>query len=593
MRIRNLSGMAAAGMLVVALGAGSAQADRGGCAQPVTSGAAPVATDCLFILRAAVGSATCDKPCICQPKGSGPTKAGDALLCLLTSVGSPTNVDCPCGTPDVQSSDYTFDPEQHVTNPNVAPLFEKTDYIGAFSQDQDPEFGDWTQGWTVEVHGNHTVWEPASGGTLGGATPSANNSCPPGTTPEGSTSLPAPFQGSMDFCRLPQRYQVGGGTLTLTNDNIYLISDQGTLGTVIGDGDGEDKSCSTGTANSAVRSTLVIEPGTVILGQNARNLIVTRGSKVFVNGTAEDPVIMDSFSWWSDWVATGDEVSNRREWGGFIVTGCGRINTCNDATYCDAIVEGVLGTVRYGGVVDNFDWDAGAIRYLVVSHSAYIIDVNGNDTNAITLYGIGRSTEVEYVQANHSGDDGIEIFGGDVVVKHAVVTGALDDSLDTDFGYNGGVQFALVKHYTDEADKGFEMDNSLSSNPTATPVSTPTMANITVVSSTATAGSPGGMSLRSRTQGDFWNLIIASPERSAIRSENDTIDHRAGVLTDNTDSLLEIHNSIVWAPTATKTFEGSGTVTDAEVQMWFQSDPLNQSIDPGVGAFGYPNQVAP
>ncbi len=67
------------------------------CAQPVSTGPNPLATDCLFILRAAVGLATCSPECICAPKGSLPTTATDALVCLNVAVGTPGVVlSCPC-----------------------------------------------------------------------------------------------------------------------------------------------------------------------------------------------------------------------------------------------------------------------------------------------------------------------------------------------------------------------------------------------------------------------------------------------------------------------------------------------------------------
>ncbi|MFN2425868.1 MAG: hypothetical protein ABR587_05425 [Candidatus Binatia bacterium] len=66
------------------------------CAQPVTGGAAPTASDCLFILRAAVGSNTCATECLCAPKGSLPITASDALLCLRSAVGQAVTLNCPC-----------------------------------------------------------------------------------------------------------------------------------------------------------------------------------------------------------------------------------------------------------------------------------------------------------------------------------------------------------------------------------------------------------------------------------------------------------------------------------------------------------------
>lgn len=71
-------------------------ADLGDCAQPLTSGPTPTASDCLFLLQAAVGSVTCEPECICAPKGSLPVAATDALLCLAVATGQPALLDCPC-----------------------------------------------------------------------------------------------------------------------------------------------------------------------------------------------------------------------------------------------------------------------------------------------------------------------------------------------------------------------------------------------------------------------------------------------------------------------------------------------------------------
>jgi hypothetical protein len=67
-----------------------------GCAQPVSSGPAPVSTDCLYILQAAVGSQTCTPECICSPNGDDTISATDALLCLNVAVGVDLPLNCPC-----------------------------------------------------------------------------------------------------------------------------------------------------------------------------------------------------------------------------------------------------------------------------------------------------------------------------------------------------------------------------------------------------------------------------------------------------------------------------------------------------------------
>lgn len=75
--------------------AGAAQGD---CSQPLSDGAAPVSTDCLFILNAAVLLATCTPACICAPSGDLPISATDALVCLQKAVGQAITLNCPCGS---------------------------------------------------------------------------------------------------------------------------------------------------------------------------------------------------------------------------------------------------------------------------------------------------------------------------------------------------------------------------------------------------------------------------------------------------------------------------------------------------------------
>jgi hypothetical protein len=66
------------------------------CAQPLSSGPMPTASDCLFILNAAVGATACSPECICAPKGSLPPAATDALLCLNKATGIDVALNCPC-----------------------------------------------------------------------------------------------------------------------------------------------------------------------------------------------------------------------------------------------------------------------------------------------------------------------------------------------------------------------------------------------------------------------------------------------------------------------------------------------------------------
>jgi len=77
------------------------------CAQPLSSGPNPTASDCLFILKAAVGTEVCQPECVCAPSGTLPVKATDALLCLNAAVGAPVALNCPCEPPTTVSSTTT------------------------------------------------------------------------------------------------------------------------------------------------------------------------------------------------------------------------------------------------------------------------------------------------------------------------------------------------------------------------------------------------------------------------------------------------------------------------------------------------------
>ena len=86
----------------------TARGAQNDCSQPLSAGDRPIASDCLYILRAAVGSATCAPACICAPKGSLPTTASDALICLKVATGQNVALACPCGPPTTSTTTTTL-----------------------------------------------------------------------------------------------------------------------------------------------------------------------------------------------------------------------------------------------------------------------------------------------------------------------------------------------------------------------------------------------------------------------------------------------------------------------------------------------------
>jgi hypothetical protein len=128
-----------------------------------------------------------------------------------------------------------------------------------------------------------------------------------------------------------------------------------------------------------------------------------------------------------------------------------------------------------------------------------------NELNGLTIAGCGTGTSIDYVQVHRGSDDGVEVFGGKVDLKHLVLSNIQDDSLDWDFGWTGRAQFIVVRHDEATSDAGFEADNGNPATDVA-PRSEPTIYNLTMVGSAGSL-SPG-MVLRRGTWGGIYNAII-------------------------------------------------------------------------------------
>lgn len=111
-RIRSGPALLIAGLLMLAPAA--ARGANGDCGQPVTSGAKPSASDCLYVLKSAVGAVECD--CVCDTNGSGSTLASDALLCLGVAVGYPLVMNCPCADLTIETPEFDLEIGQTLAN---------------------------------------------------------------------------------------------------------------------------------------------------------------------------------------------------------------------------------------------------------------------------------------------------------------------------------------------------------------------------------------------------------------------------------------------------------------------------------------------
>lgn len=298
----------------------------------------------------------------------------------------------------------------------VNSFFDAANYIGAFSSTETIA-ANWATGWSFQLFGA--------------------SACPTGTVENGTL-------GGLRRCVLSGTVGASGvpASLRLIAGNVYELSGRVNVGVDRG-----------AAGTGGVAASLTIDPGVTVFGKNSADmLIVNRGSQIFVNGTAAAPVIMTSIADVANPSRAGEATASR-EWAGLIILGRGPIRGCNAAVAqatvsCENAIEGVTvatgSQALYGGATANDN--SGRLSYLQIRYpGAFLTSADaGDDLNGLTLGGVGSGTVIDNVQIHNSGDDGIEVFGGEARLRHVVITGAIDDSLDYDEGWRGLVQYLLI-----------------------------------------------------------------------------------------------------------------------------------------------------
>ncbi|MEZ5560299.1 MAG: hypothetical protein R3E86_17360 [Pseudomonadales bacterium] len=234
-------------------------------------------------------------------------------------------------------------------------------------------------------------------------------------------------------------------------------------------------------------ATLTIEAGSTLAWiDNTAYLMVNRGSQIIARGSQTAPITL---------TATRDAVNNLAQpndvqlWGGVILNGRGITNKCDDAQRandtCDQPSEGA--PANYGGN-DNAD-NSGVLEYVVVKHTG-AETAPGDEINGITFNAIGSGTTVNNIEVYSTYDDGVEFFGGAVVVNNLVALYARDDSIDYSDGWVGGVNNALVVHWETDGNRCIEGDNQ-GTVFDALPQTNPTVRNMTCIISGWDGGTHG------------------------------------------------------------------------------------------------------
>ncbi|MDP1778340.1 MAG: hypothetical protein Q8K90_06995, partial [Brevundimonas sp.] len=199
------------------------------------------------------------------------------------------------------------------------------------------------------------------------------------------------------------------------------------------------------------------------------------------------------------------------QWGGVVLAGRAPQANCQltAPVTCTGAVEGT--SAFYGGntTADN----SGRLRYVQIRFSGFEISA-GNELQGLTMAGVGSGTTVDHIQVHNSSDDGIEIFGGIVNLRHVVITGADDDGMDTDTGWRGGAQFGIVTQRpagSTSRSAGFEFSSAPASVPLASRyVSQPKIANWTLVGRNATTDAHTVAHFDSGTDATIINSVFTA-----------------------------------------------------------------------------------
>ena len=255
-------------------------------------------------------------------------------------------------------------------------------------------------------------------------------------------------------------------------------------------------------------ATLTIEPGTVIRGESESSsgandpgtLIITRGAKIFANGTPDKPIVFTDLVDSNVGGTLGLAPYNSKtaiaglteQWGGVVLLG--RAFVANATTggpdpTKQIQIEGLNAAGQLGfygncagiGGTNCDDDDSGSMSYVSIRFGGFNLSLN-NEINGLTLGGVGRETDIHHIEVFQNKDDGFEMFGGTVNLKNIISAFGGDDGIDYDEGWRGKAQFVFVAQGTtvENSDKGAEQDGG-NGGDTSQPRAIPTIYNATFI----------------------------------------------------------------------------------------------------------------
>lgn len=323
-------------------------------------------------------------------------------------------------------------------------------------------------------------------------------------------------------------------------------------------------------------ATLSIPAGVTVFAQvneladNKSALIITKGAKINIAGTADNPVVFTSAA------------ANKKQgdWGAIIILGNAPTNVGTGH------VEGlpVSSDTQYGGSVatDN----SGSINYLRIEYSGginppaedeWIVD----KASGLCLASVGSGTQIDNVMVAHSNDDGFQFVGGTVNATHLIAFNNGDDDFDFDLGYEGNLQF-LISYRTQASSQALRANGLESYNDevptTNTPLTRPVISNMTIIGPQGTESVKTninqGVYMRKGTRLAIRNSIVAEYSQGAFMVCPKT---RPAIL--NND-WAEFRYNLVQSDNSDRTFSydtSTSIIPDPELAT-FETNSVNNNV---------------
>ncbi|MGH1342317.1 MAG: hypothetical protein ACRBN8_12235 [Nannocystales bacterium] len=320
--------------------------------------------------------------------------------------------------------------------------------------------------------------------------------------------------------------------------------------------------------------TLTVEAGTTIKGTEGSALVIEQNATIVAEGSADAPIVMTSIQ--------AEGARGRGDWGGLVLLGSAPTNLEGGVGQA----EGFSNPPAYGG--SDMAHNCGSLEYLRVEWAGFAI-AEGSELNGITFYACGTDTSVSYVQVHMGADDGIEMFGGNFNADHIVVTGAEDDSIDCDQGFQGSLQYVFIQQDPAIGDNAFEWSNQ-GTDFSATPITSPSVANATVVGSGSGGDKSKGLTLKEGAEATLVNSVFGNFTNELVFLQNletQRVAEGGGVV---------IEGNVLFASGApgVDDEDGSDITWTAEDLQSFLDDGGNVDADPMLGSTQWGNpDIAP